>query len=62
MQCPFLCFVTMSGLKKNLSNSEIVHVGDADDVEGLASILGCRVASFADEVFEFSFGRFLQDF
>jgi hypothetical protein len=33
------------GLKINLSKSEIVPVGDVGDVEGLASILGCRVAS-----------------
>jgi hypothetical protein len=34
----------VSGLKINLSKSEIVPVGDVGDVEGLASILGCGVA------------------
>jgi len=33
------------GLKINLSKSEIVPIGDVGDVEVLASILGCRVAS-----------------
>jgi hypothetical protein len=43
--CLFLCFEAVSGLKINLSKSEIVLVGDVGDVEGLARILGCRVAS-----------------
>jgi hypothetical protein len=37
-----LCFEAVSGLKLNLFKSGIVPVGD---VEGLASILGCGVAS-----------------
>ena len=39
---PFLMFKVVSGLKINLSKSEMVPVGD---VEGLTSIIGCRVAS-----------------
>jgi hypothetical protein len=39
----FLCFDAVSGLKINLSKS--VAIGDVVDVEGLARILGCRVAS-----------------
>jgi hypothetical protein len=35
----------MSGFKINLSKSEIVHVGNVGDVEGLANIPGCRVTS-----------------
>lgn len=35
----------MSGLKINLSKSEVAPVGDVGDVESLASILGCGVAS-----------------
>lgn len=31
-------------LKINLSKSEIASVGDVDDVKGLASILGSKVA------------------
>jgi hypothetical protein len=33
------------GLKINLSKSEILPIDDVGDVEVLASILGCRVAS-----------------
>jgi len=40
-----LCFEVVLGLKINLSKSEIVPLGDVGDLEGLASILGCRVAS-----------------
>jgi hypothetical protein len=40
-----LCFEAMSGLKIKLSKSEIVPVCDVEDVEGLASILGCGVDS-----------------
>jgi hypothetical protein len=40
----FLCFEVVSGLKINLSKSELVLVGK-DGVEGLAQILGCRVSS-----------------
>jgi hypothetical protein len=39
---PFLMFKVVSGLKINLSKSEMVPVGD---VEGLTSIIGCRMAS-----------------
>jgi hypothetical protein len=35
-----LCFEAVSGLKVNLTKSEIVLVGDVGDVEGLASIVG----------------------
>jgi len=42
LRCLLLCFEAISGLKINLSKSEIVLVSD---VEGLASILGCSVPS-----------------
>jgi hypothetical protein len=45
LRCLFLCFEAVSGLKINLSKSEIVPIGDVGDVRGLASILGCGVAS-----------------
>jgi hypothetical protein len=35
----------VSGLKINLSKSKLVPVGNVGDIEGLACILGCRVAS-----------------
>jgi hypothetical protein len=40
-----LCFEAVSGLKINLSKSEIVHVGDVGDIEGLANILRSIMAS-----------------
>jgi len=42
MRCLFLCFEVVSRLRLILFKSKIVPAGD---VEGLASILGCRVAS-----------------
>jgi hypothetical protein len=45
LRCLLLCFEAISGLKINLSKSEIVPVGEAGNVEELASILGCGVAS-----------------
>jgi hypothetical protein len=41
----FLAFEGVSGLKVNLSKSELVPVGNVVGVEGLAGILGCRVSS-----------------
>jgi hypothetical protein len=40
-----LCFLAVSGLKINLSKSEIVPICEVGDVEELASILACGVAS-----------------
>jgi hypothetical protein len=45
LRCLLLCFEAVSGLRINLSKSEIVLVGAVGDVEELASILGCGVAS-----------------
>jgi hypothetical protein len=45
LQCLFLCFELVSGLKINLAKSKIFLVGDVGDVEGLARIHGCRVSS-----------------
>jgi hypothetical protein len=44
LRCLLLCFEAASGLRINLSKSEIVLVGEVGDVEELASILGCGVA------------------
>jgi hypothetical protein len=41
----FLCFEAVFGLRINLAKSELVPVGNVMNVEGLASILGCRVSS-----------------
>jgi hypothetical protein len=51
LRCLLLCFEAISGLKINLSKSEIVPVGDVGDVEGVASILGCGVASLSIKYF-----------
>jgi hypothetical protein len=45
LRCIFLCFEAASGLRINLGKSEIVPIGEIEDVEGLAQLLGCRVAS-----------------
>jgi hypothetical protein len=43
LRCLFFCFEAASGLKINLSKSEIVPIGEVQDVGLLASIFGCRV-------------------
>jgi len=43
--CNFLCFEAVSGLRINLGKSELVPIGEVDDVESLAHILGCRIGS-----------------
>jgi hypothetical protein len=45
LRCLFLCFDVVSGMKINLSKFEIVPIGEVGDVEGLTSILGCRMSS-----------------
>jgi hypothetical protein len=42
LQCLFLCFEAVSGLKINLAKSKLLPVAD---VESLAHIVGCRVTS-----------------
>jgi hypothetical protein len=44
LRCLLFCFEALSGLKINLSKSEIIPIGEVDDVESLARIIGCRVA------------------
>jgi hypothetical protein len=45
LRCTFLCFEAASGLRINLAKSEIVPIGEVENVDSLAHILGCRVAS-----------------
>jgi hypothetical protein len=45
LQCIFLCFEAASGLRINLGKSELVPIGEVEDVDNLAHILGCRVVS-----------------
>jgi hypothetical protein len=44
LRCLFLCFESVSGLKINLSKSEIIPIGEVNDIDSLASLFGCRVA------------------
>jgi hypothetical protein len=41
----FLCFEVASSLRINLGKSEVVPIGAVEDVNRLAHLLGCRVAS-----------------
>ena len=45
MQCLFLCFEVVLDLKINLAKSKSVHVGNVNNVEGFAGILGCGYSS-----------------
>ncbi|KAH7834405.1 hypothetical protein Vadar_015625 [Vaccinium darrowii] len=44
LRCVLLCFEAASGLKVNLGKSEMIPVGAVDDINGLAQLLGCKVA------------------
>jgi hypothetical protein len=43
LRCTFLCFEAVSGLRISLRKFELVPIGEVDDVESLAHILGCRI-------------------
>jgi hypothetical protein len=45
LRCTFLCFEAVSRLRINLGKSELVPIGEVDDVESLAHILRCRIGS-----------------
>ncbi|GMP50653.1 hypothetical protein CsSME_00017186 [Camellia sinensis var. sinensis] len=45
LRCVLLCFETVSGLRVNLSKSELIPVGEVDRVPMLAAILGCKVSA-----------------
>ena len=40
-----LCFQAVTGLKVNVSKSELVPIGEVNNVHALAEILGCRIGS-----------------
>jgi len=44
LRCIFLCFEATSELRINLGKSELVPIGEVENVDNLAQILGCRVA------------------
>jgi hypothetical protein len=56
LQCIFLCFEAPSGLRTNLAKLEIVPLGEVEDVEELASILGCRVSLLPTKYLGLSLG------
>lgn len=39
-----LCFEAVSGLRINLAKLELLPIGNVNNVEGLANIIGCRVS------------------
>jgi hypothetical protein len=43
----YLCFEAASGLRINLSKSEIVPIGEVENVDSFAHILGCQVVSLS---------------
>jgi hypothetical protein len=54
--CLFLCFETVSDLRINLAKLELVYVGNVNNVEGLGSILGCKVYSLLMKYLVFLLG------
>lgn len=46
MRCTFLCFEAALGLRINLGESGIVPIGEVEDVDFLAHILGCKLGSW----------------
>jgi hypothetical protein len=54
----FLCFDAVSGLKINLAKLELVPVGKVENVDGLAGILGCGVASLPLKYLGLPLGHF----
>lgn len=59
-RCLFSCFEAVSGLKINLPKSEIIHIGEMDEVENLARISGCRVALLLMKYLGLPFGGTIQ--
>jgi hypothetical protein len=43
LRCIFLCFEATLGLRINLGKSELVPIGEVEDVDNLAHNVGCRV-------------------
>ena len=56
LQGVFIWFQAISGLKINLSKSELVPIGNVPNVTELASILGCKVLAFPLTYLGFPFG------
>ena len=45
VQLLLLCFQAVTGLKVNVQKSEMVPIGEVNDVHTLAKILGCRIGT-----------------
>lgn len=45
LKCVLLCFEVVSGLKINLSKTQMVPLGEDPDIDTLAAILGCKVSA-----------------
>ncbi|XP_050259707.1 uncharacterized protein LOC126704729 [Quercus robur] len=45
VQLLLLCFQAVTGLKVNVQKSEMVPIGEVNDVHALAKILGCRIGT-----------------
>ena len=45
MRMLLLCFLAVTGLKVNVLKSELVPIGEVNNVHALAEILGCRIGS-----------------
>jgi len=56
LQILFLLFEAVLGLKVNLAQSNLIPVGNVDQVGRLASILGCGVASLSVKYLGFLWG------
>ena len=56
----FLWFEAVSRLKINLGKSEMVPVGEVPNLEDLAQILGCKIASLPMKYLGLPFGCYLQ--
>ena len=46
-----LCFEAVLGLRVNLGKSEIVAIGEVEDIGALAIILGCSFSFFLSKIF-----------
>ena len=55
--CLFLCFEAVLGLKIILTKSEIVLIGEVEDVDRLTSIFCCRVAGLPMNIWVFLWRR-----
>ena len=42
--CVLLCFEAVSGLRVNLTKSEIIPIGTVPHLSALAAVLGCKVS------------------